>query len=138
MVAEKPPEKRAEAEGAGTAVTPMGGWLRTQLLAAILLALVLVLVGPVAAYSSMLGSLAALVPAIFFAVFVGRRIGQDSAAFLQAAVVGEALKLLTTALICAMVFRWVRPLAAAWFFAGMITVIAAGWVGLARGLKTNG
>jgi len=137
MVAEKPPEKRADAEGAGAAVAPMGGWLRTQLLAAVLLALVLALVGPVAAYSSLLGSLAALVPAIFFAVFVGRRIGSDSAAFLQAAVVGEALKLLVAALLCAAVFRWVRPLEPGWFFAGMITVIMAGWVGLARGLKTG-
>jgi hypothetical protein len=34
-------------------------------------------------------------------------------------------------LFCAVVFIWVKPLAAGFFFLGMIGVLAAGWVGLA-------
>jgi F0F1-type ATP synthase assembly protein I len=115
----------------------IGRWLRAQVLAAAGLALVLAPLGVVAVYSSMLGSLAAFVPALFFAVFAGRRIGSDSAAFLQAAVVGEALKLVLTALICMVVFILVEPLAAGWFFSGMILVIVSGWIGLFRGLNSG-
>ena len=60
----------------------------------LLLAGALLLVGPVAAYSSMFGGLAAFIPALFFALFVAPKIGPDSAAFLRAAVIGEALKIL--------------------------------------------
>lgn len=108
--------------------------LRAQSLSGLLLAAALLTVSPVAAYSSLLGSLAAFIPAVFFAVRVAARIGEDSAAFLQAAVVGEALKLLLTALICMAVFLWVKPLAAGWFFAGMILAIAAGILARVRGL----
>jgi len=33
--------------------------------------------------------------------------------------------------LCAVVFIWVKPLAAGFFFVGMIGVLAANWVGLA-------
>jgi ATP synthase protein I len=112
-------------------------WLRTQSLAAVVLALLLIPVGHLAAISSILGSLAAFVPAVFFALIAGRKIGAGSAAFLQAAVIGEALKLLLTALICMAVFSWVHSLAPVWFFAGMIAVIMAGWIGLFRGLNSG-
>ena len=105
-------------------------WLRVQSSAALLLALVLLLVSPVAAYSSMFGSLAAFVPSLLFALIVARRFGADSTAFLKAAVLGEGAKWLMTAAICIAVFVWVKPLAAGWFFAGMGIVILAGWLGL--------
>jgi hypothetical protein len=59
---------------------------------------------------------------------VARKFGSDSAAFLRAAVVGEGVKLLLIALICMAVFLWVEPLAAGWFFTGMIAVILAGYL----------
>jgi ATP synthase protein I len=99
-------------------------------MASLLLAGVLLLVGPVAAYSSMFGSLAAFIPALFFALFVAPKFGPDSAAFLRAAVIGEAGKIFLTALICVAVFVWVKPLAAGWFFVGMAVVIFSGRLGL--------
>ena len=104
--------------------------MRVQSLVSMVLALVLLAVSPVAAYSSMFGSLAAFIPALVFALIVARSFGSDSAAFLRAAVIAEVGKLLLTALICIVVFIWVKPLAAGWFFAGMGAVIFAGWMGL--------
>ena len=78
----------------------------------------------------MFGSLAAFIPALFFALFVTRKFGPDSAAFLRAVVIGEAGKLLLTALICVVVFVWVKPLAAGWFFAGMIVTVFSGRLAL--------
>jgi ATP synthase protein I len=138
MAAREAHEKRAEQAAAGAISLKIGKWLRIQTLVAMVLALVLLSIGPIAAYSSLFGSLAAFIPALFFAAFVGRKIGSDSAAFLQAAVIGEALKLLLIALICMAVFLWVEPLAAGWFFAGMIVVIIAGWIGLFSGLNSDG
>lgn len=105
-------------------------WLRFQTLASLALAVALLAIGPIAAYSSMFGSLAAFLPALVFALIVAPRFGGDSAAFLRAAVFAEAGKLLLTALVCCAVFIWVRPLAAGWFFAGLATTLAAGWAGL--------
>lgn len=104
--------------------------LRFQSLGGIVLAVALLAISPVAAYSSLFGSLAAFIPALMFAILVVRKIGNDSAAFLRAAVIGEAAKLLLTALICMAVFMWVKPLSAGWFFGGMITVIFVGILGL--------
>jgi len=106
--------------------------LRAQSLTGLFLALALVAIDPVAAYSSLLGSLAAYIPALMFVATVAAKIGGDSAAFLRAAVVGEVLKLLLTGLICVAVFLWVKPLAAGWFFAGMIVAILAGALARAR------
>lgn len=104
--------------------------LRVQSTVSLLLAGGLLLVGQVAAYSSMFGSLAAFLPTLFFALFVTPKFGSDSAAFLRAAVLGEAGKILLTALICVAVFVWVKPLAAGWFFTGMAVVIFSGRLGL--------
>jgi ATP synthase protein I len=109
----------------------IGRGLRFQSLAGLILAgVLLAAVGPVAAYSSLFGSLAAFIPALIFSILVASKFGNDSAVFLRAAVMGEAAKLLVTALICMAVFLWVKPLAAGWFFAGMITAIFIGYLGL--------
>lgn len=108
--------------------------LRVQSLTGLFLALALWAISPVAAYSSLLGSLAAFIPATIFAASVATKIGGDSARFLRAAVVGEVLKLLLTAVICMAVFLWVKPLAAGWFFTGMVVAILAGAFGRARRL----
>ena len=94
--------------------------LRVQSTVSLLLAGGLLLVGQVAAYSSMFGSLAAYIPALFFALVVTPKFGADSATFLRTAVVAEVAKILLTGLICAAVFIWVKPLSAGWFFAGMV------------------
>ncbi len=108
----------------------VGRSLRAQSLAAMALSLGLLIISPVAAYSSLFGSLAALIPALVFTALVLTKIGNDNSTFLRAAVVGEATKLLLTALICMSVFLWVNPLAAGWFFTGMIMVIFIGYLGL--------
>ncbi len=105
--------------------------LRIQTLVMVLLAIVLVLVSPVAAYSSLFGGLAVYLPGLMFAVLVVRKIGGDSAAFLGTAALAEFGKLALTGVFCAVVFIWVKPLAAGYFFLGMISVLIAGWVGLA-------
>jgi len=107
----------------------LGRWLRVQSIVSLLLAGCLLMVGPVAAYSSIFGSLAAFVPALFFAMVVMPKFGPDSAAFLRTAVTAEVLKFLLTALICVAVFIWVKPLAAGWFFTGMAVVIFSGRLG---------
>jgi ATP synthase protein I len=106
--------------------------LRIQSLAAALLAALSLLAGPVAAYSSLFGSLAAFLPSLGFTVLVMRSMGGDSAAFLRTAALAEFGKLALTGLLCAAVFIWVKPLAAGFFFLGMIGVLLANWIGLAR------
>ena len=103
--------------------------LRIQSLATLSLALLSLLAGPVAAYSSLL-------PSLLFAAIVLRKLGSDSAAFLGAAVLAEFGKLVLTGLLCAAVFIWVKPLAAGFFFLGMIGVLIANWVGLARSVPS--
>jgi F0F1-type ATP synthase assembly protein I len=111
--------------------TNLAGSLRVQSLVMVLLALVLLLVSPVAAYSSLFGGLAVYLPGLIFTVLVVRKMGGDSAAFLGTAALAEFGKLALTGLLCAVVFIWVKPLAAGYFFLGMISVLTAGWVGLA-------
>ncbi len=111
--------------------TNLAGSLRIQFLVMVLLALVLLLVSPVAAYSSLFGGLAVYVPGLIFTLLVVRKIGGDSAAFLGTAALAEFGKLALTGLLCAVVFIWVKPLAAGYFFLGMISVLIAGWAGLA-------
>jgi ATP synthase protein I len=105
-------------------------WLRVQSLVSVALAVALLAVDQVAAYSSMFGSLAVFLPALLFATLVAPRFGSDSAAFLRAAALGEVGKLLLIAVLCIATFVWVEPLAAGWFFAGMLVTMAAGWSGL--------
>lgn len=104
--------------------------LRIQTAAALSLAGVLLLVGPVAAYSSLFGSLAAYIPALIFALLVVPKFGADSGAFLRMAAVAEVTKIFLTGLLCAVVFIWVRPLSPGWFFAGMAAVIFSGRLGM--------
>ena len=104
--------------------------LRLQSLAGIALALMLLMIGPVAAYSSLFGSLAVYLPGLLFTVLVMRKMGGDSAAFLGTAALAEFGKLALTALLCALTFTFVKPLAAGFFFLGMITVLVVGWISL--------
>lgn len=104
--------------------------LRIQSIVALLLAGGLMLIGPVAAYSSMFGSLSAYLPSLLFALVVVPKFGADSATFLRTAAVAEVAKIFLTGLLCAAVFIWVKPLSPGWFFAGMAAVIFSGRFGL--------
>ncbi len=104
--------------------------LRIQSIVAMLLAAGLLLLGPVAAYSSLFGSLAAYIPALVFALLVVPKFGSDSAIFLRTAVVAEFAKIFLTGLLCAAVFIWVKPLAPGWFFIGMVAVLFSGRFGM--------
>ena len=95
------------------------------------LALLSYLAGPVAAYSSLFGSLTVFLPGLVFTILVLRKIGGDSAAFLRTAMLAEFGKLALTGVLCAVVFIYVKPLAAGFFFLGMIGVLIANWIGLA-------
>ena len=105
--------------------------LRIQSLTALVLASLSYLAGPVAAYSSLFGSLAVYLPGLVFTILVVRKIGGDSAAFLRTAMLAEFAKLALTGVLCAVVFIYVKPLAAGFFFLGMIGVLIANWIGLA-------
>lgn len=109
--------------------------LRIQSAVALLLALLSLLAGPVAAYSSLFGSLAVYLPGLAFTVLVMRKMGGDSAVFLRTAVLAEFGKLALTGVLCAVVFIYVKPLAAGFFFLGMIGVLVANWLGLAKDFK---
>lgn len=123
---------RAEERGSMTAANNqmVGRGLRIQTVVALLLAGGLLLLGPVAAYSSMFGSLATYIPSLLFALVVTPKFGADSTTFLRTAVVAEVAKLSLTGLLCAAVFIWVKPLAPGWFFAGMVAVIFSGRFGM--------
>ena len=106
--------------------------LRAQSLAAAALAILSLLAGPVAAYSSLFGSLAAYIPSLVFTLLVMRKLGGDTGDFLRTAALAEFGKLVLTGILCAVVFIFVKPLAAGFFFLGMIGVLIANWIGLAR------
>lgn len=108
----------------------IGRSLGIQSTASLVLAIGLILYDPVAAYSSLFGSLAAFIPALFFARIVVPKAGSNSAAFLRTAVLAELGKLLLVALICVAVFVWVKPLAAGWFFVGMAVTVLSGQLGM--------
>jgi F0F1-type ATP synthase assembly protein I len=105
--------------------------LRIQSLTALVLASLSFLSSPMAAYSSLFGSLAVYIPGLLFTVLVIRKLGGDSVVFLRTAALAEVGKLVLTGILCAVVFIWVKPLAAGFFFLGMIGVLIANWIGLA-------
>ena len=130
------PGSGSAARHAGQTARALAAGLRLQAGIAIALALVLyVAAGPIAAYSALCGGFAILVPGLVFTLFLARRIGSDSAAFLRTAALAEFGKLFLTGALCAAVFVWVRPLAAGAFFGGMIAALTAGWIGLGRALR---
>jgi len=106
-----------------------------QSIAAMILAGLLLLKGPIASYSSLFGSLAAYLPGALFVLMVGRKLGGDTNAFLRTAALGEFGKLFLTGLLCAVVFIWIKPLQAGWFFAGMFLVMVMGWIGLGKAVR---
>jgi F0F1-type ATP synthase assembly protein I len=104
--------------------------LRIQSLTGISLALLALLAGPVAAYSTLAGCLVVYLPGLLFTILAARRMGGDTAAFLRTVALAEFVKLALVGVLCAVVFVFVKPLDAGFFFIGMIGVLIASWVGL--------
>ncbi|MDZ4728970.1 MAG: ATP synthase subunit I [Xanthomonadales bacterium] len=132
---QKPEKPGSRPDYAELTVRALRAGLRMQSIAAMLLAGMLLLKGPIASYSALFGSLAAYLPGALFVLLVARKLGGDTNAFLRTAALAEFGKLFLTGLLCAVVFTWVKPLAAGWFFTGMLTVMVMGWVGLGRAIK---
>jgi F0F1-type ATP synthase assembly protein I len=109
--------------------------LRIQSLTALVLASLSFLSSPMAAYSSLFGSLSVYLPGMFYTVLVMRKIGGDSAVFLRTAARAPIRKLVHTRFHCAGVFMLVNPRAAGFFFLGMIGVLIANWIGLGLTIK---
>jgi len=87
--------------------------------------------GTVAAYSALLGGLICVIPNAWFAGRLLRKSGPgDSRAFLSAAYVGEAGKLIITAALFALVFSQVRPLHAPALFVAFVACLMTNWIGL--------
>ena len=102
-----------------------------QLLVSLGLALILLFSGVVEAYSALLGGLICVIPNAYLAGRLLMKSGAgDSRVFLRAAFTGEAMKLLLTAGLFALVFSTVRPLNVFALFAGFIAAISIQWMGL--------
>lgn len=128
-------EAGAAADGAARLIERLKAGVRFQSLLSLALAVLLLFVSPVAAASSLLGSLAVYLPGLMFTWLTLSKLGGDTAVFLRTAALAELAKLLLTGALSAAVFIFVKPLAPAYFFVGMIATLVAGWIGLARAFQ---
>lgn len=103
--------------------------LLVQLLVAILFPLVLLPFGTIAALSAAAGGLASLIPNLYFAYrafqFSGARSAQK---ILRSFYAGEAVKIVLTALIFALCFKYLKTLNVGALFGGFIMVQLAVWL----------
>lgn len=120
------------APGWRTSSTTMLKVLAVQIgLGAVLAAVFWGVLGHVAGYSALLGSLVSFLPNAFLAARLAAPRRQPGARpLLHAAYIGEAGKLALTVLLFSIVFALVRPLAAGPFFTGFIVTVFAPALGL--------
>ncbi len=103
--------------------------LRTQLAITLLLPLVLLPFGTIAAVSAAAGGIACLVPNAYFASRAFRYSGARSAMLiLNSFYSGQAMKLLLTALIFTLIFIYLKPLNAGALFGGFVLVQSVIWI----------
>lgn len=103
--------------------------LLVQLLVAILFPLVLLPFGTNAALSAVAGCLASLIPNLYFAYRTFQYSGARSAQkIVRGFYAGEAMKLVLTALIFALCFKYLKTLNVAAMFGGFIMVQLAVWL----------
>jgi len=93
-----------------------------QLALTIIAALLLLFIDVVKAYSVLLGGLTCVLPNFFMAWRMGRESANPGTA-LKYLVRGELGKLAITALLFALVFKWVVPLEAAYFFVALVCIM---------------
>jgi ATP synthase protein I len=106
--------------------------IASQLAVTLILSLLFVMMSSKAAYSAMLGGLVAIVPNCIFAYRVFAYKGARSAdKIISSLYRGEAIKLLITCLLLALVFRFVSVVALA-FFITYIFALLVFWVFLLR------
>jgi len=83
------------------------------------------------AKSAFLGGLVVIIPYMYFAARMKPVLGNsDSGSFLRAIAIAEVGKLILTAVCCAVVFVWVKPLNGLSFFACMTLVYFIGHMSL--------
>lgn len=100
-----------------------------QMSIAVLFPLVMLPFGTNAALSAAAGGLASLIPNLYFAYRTFRYSGARSAQMiLRSFYSGEAIKLVMTALIFAVVFKYLKTLNVAALFGGFIMVQMAVWL----------
>ncbi len=103
--------------------------LVVQLLVAMFFPLVLLPFGTNAALSAAAGGLASFIPNVYFAFRAFRYSGARSAQkILRSFYSGEAIKLILTAVIFALCFKYLKTLNVAALFGGFIMVQMAVWV----------
>jgi ATP synthase protein I len=121
-------DESAERGGSNIVVTVLAGQL---VVGTALAALLWGLVGNVAGYSAMLGSLTCVIPNAFLAarIVLANR-AEGARALVRAAYLGELGKLALTVLMFGIVFVTVRPLAAGALFAGFIAAQLVTFAGL--------
>jgi len=103
--------------------------LLIQLLVAAIFPLVLLPFGINAALSAAAGGLASLIPNLYFAYRTFKYSGARSAQLIvRSFYSGEAIKLVMTALIFALVFKYLKTLNVAALFGGFIMVQMAVWL----------
>ena len=121
-------DESTERRGSNIIVTVLAGQL---VVGTVLAALLWGLIGGVAGYSAMLGSLTCVIPNAFLAtriVLAHRDPGPR--ALIRAAYTGEMGKLALTVLMFSFVFVMVRPLAAGALFAGFVAAQLVTFAGL--------
>ncbi len=92
-----------------------------------------VLSGGVAAYSSLLGGLAYIVPNIFFVMYAFKYSAAESAPMaLGGLFIGESLKLVATAILFALCFVLVKPLHVVALFATFVTMVLMNLAAIAK------
>lgn len=85
----------------------------------------------VSAKSALLGGMVVIIPYLYFAARMQPLLGKsDSGKFLRAIAIAEIGKLILTAVCCAVVFVWVKPLSGLAFFASMVVVYFSGHMSL--------
>ena len=121
-------DEPAKRRGSNIVVTVLAGQL---VVGAVLAAVLWRLLGGVAGYSAMLGSLTCVIPNAFLAMrIVLARRDTGPRALIRAAYTGELGKLALTVLMFSIVFVTVRPLAAGALFAGFIAAQLVAFGGL--------
>ena len=121
-------DEPATRRGSNIVVTVLAGQM---VVGTVLAASLWGLVGGVAGYSALLGSLTSVIPNVFLATRIALARREEGArALVRAAYAGELGKLALTVLMFSIVFVTVRPLAAWALFAGFIAAQLVTLLGL--------
>lgn len=103
--------------------------ITVQLILVVVLPVIALYSGPVAAYSVLIGALTCFVPNLYFVYRAFKFSGARSAKkILRSFYAGESIKILLTAVLFGLVFALVKPLSILAVFAGYIAIQATSWL----------